>query len=71
MISFLEFLRCPSELLEEPDVVFKKQPNVIEAGFQHGYALDTHAECETGVNLGIVTDKTVKLGIVHAGAKDL
>ena len=71
MMSFLELFGFPLELLEEPDVVFEKQPNVIEAGFQHGYALDSHAECETGVNLRIVTDKTVQLGIVHAGAKYL
>ena len=60
------FFFVPLELLEEPDVVLKKQPNVIEAGFQHGHALDSHAECETGVNLRIVTDKTIKLGIIHA-----
>jgi hypothetical protein len=33
------------KLLQKPEVVFKKDPNIIDSPFQHSYALHAHAKC--------------------------
>ena len=44
------FALLPSELLQEPDVVFEDQAQVADLEAAHGQALQTHAERQAGVH---------------------
>jgi hypothetical protein len=66
------YLVCDSlKLLEESDIIFEKEPYVIEAGFQHGYPLNSHAKCKARINLGIIIYKPIHFRVIHAGTEDL
>src|SRR5690348_3073632 len=59
------------ELAEEADVVLKKNLNVVDLVFEHGEAVDAHAECEAADFFGVVVDEAVDGRIDHAGAEKL
>jgi hypothetical protein len=53
------------ELLEESQVVFVEETDVINAVLQHCQALGAHPKRETCVRLRIVTDEAVQGGVHH------
>src|SRR5437867_3127418 len=59
------------ELLQEPQIVFVEQPDVVDAVLQHGDALEPEAERETGDLLRVVADGLEDGWMHHAAAKDL
>src|ERR1700675_1535894 len=58
------------ELAEEADVVLKENLDVIDLVFQHGQAIDAHAEGEAADFFGVVVDEAVDGGVDHAGAEE-
>ena len=56
---------------QEPQVVIKKQPQVIHAIAQHRQALDAGAECLAGVAFGIDAAGLEHVRMHHAAAGDL
>src|SRR5690348_12856882 len=59
------------ELAEEADVVLKKNLNVVDLVFEHGEAVDAHAEGEAADFFRVVVDEAVDGWIDHAGAEKL
>ena len=49
----------------------KKEPDIVDAKFQHGDALDAHAEGKARDFLRIVADEAKDRRVDHAGAHDL
>jgi len=37
----------PLKLFKESDVILKKEPDIIQARFEHGYPLNSHTKCKT------------------------
>src|SRR6266536_6469184 len=60
-----------SELPQKPQVIFVKQPDIIDAIADHGNAFDAEAERPPGPDLGIVADVFKHLRMHHAAAGDL
>src|SRR3954471_13556896 len=58
------------KLLEEPQVVFVKQPDVLDLIPQDRDPLDADAPGEAGVFLGVVADRFEHRGVDHAAAED-
>src|SRR5690349_5409237 len=58
------------ELAEEANVVLKKNLDVVDLVFEHGEAIDAHAEGEAADFFGVVVDEAVDGGIDHAGAEE-
>src|SRR5918996_6014871 len=58
------------ELSQESQVVLKKEPDVINAVFEHGDPFHPHSEREARNLLRVVTDKTKDLRIDHAGTQN-
>src|ERR1700688_3048131 len=58
------------ELFQEADVVLEEDLDVVDLIFQHGEAVDTHAEGEAADFFGVVVDEAVDGGVDHAGAEE-
>jgi hypothetical protein len=58
------------ELLQKPQIVLEKEPDIVNTIFKHRNPLHAHAKREAGNFLGIITNKTENLWINHARAKD-
>src|SRR5712664_868492 len=73
VVSALSQPRASSdrELLQEPQIVFVEQPDVVDAVLQHGHALEPEAERETGNLLRVVADGLEDGRMHHAAAEDL
>src|SRR5437868_5771199 len=59
-------IRFSSELLEEPQVVSGKKPDVVDLILQHRNPLDAHAEREPAYFLGVVTDGFEDIRVDHS-----
>jgi hypothetical protein len=59
------------KLLQKAHIVFIKQLHIVNAVFQHGNALNAHAEGISGINFRIIVHKTVNGRVHHAGTQDL
>src|SRR6185436_11180580 len=59
------------ELAEEADIVLKKDLDVVDLVFEHGQAIDAHAEGEAADFFGVVVNEAVDGGIDHASAEEL
>ena len=64
-------LYCSLEFAEEADIVLEVEAEVLDLPFEHGDALYTHSEGETGVLLGVDAAGFQDVGIHHAGTHDL
>src|SRR5580658_1572178 len=58
--------RSSRELSQEAHIVLKENLNVVDLVFQHGEAVDAHAEGEAADFFGVVVDEAVDGGIDHA-----
>jgi hypothetical protein len=58
------------ELAEEADIVLEEDLDVVDLVFEHGQAIDAHAEGEAADFFGVVVDEAVDGGIDHAGAEE-
>src|SRR5437016_5321332 len=58
------------ELLQKTEIVFVKEPNVIDAIPNHGDALDAEAKGPAGPDFRVVADVFKDLGMHHAAAGD-
>src|SRR6476646_9468323 len=58
------------ELAEEADVVLEENLYVVDLVFEHGQAIDAHAEGEATDFFGVVVDEAVDGGIDHARAEE-
>jgi len=63
-------LHLSTELSQKPEIILKKQPDIVDTVFQHGDALHAHAEGEAGNFFRIVADEFENRRIDHAGAED-
>src|SRR5690606_12235504 len=59
------------ELLQEPDVVFSKQPQVIDLVLEHGDTFYAHPKGKSGVFLGVNVTIFQYIGIDHPRTADL
>src|SRR5258708_12150858 len=59
------------KLTQETHVVLKKYLDVVNAVFQHGQAIDAHAEGEAADSLRVVVHEAVNSGVHHAPAEKL
>ena len=59
------------ELSEKPHVIVKKDPDIINAVFQHGDSLNAHAKSKSGDPGRVVADIFKHGGMDHAGAENL
>src|SRR5690348_18177416 len=59
------------ELAEEADVVLKKNLNVVDLVFEHGEAVDAHAEGKDADFFRVVVYEAIDGRIDHAGAEKL
>ena len=58
------------ELFEEADVVLEEEAQVLDAVLEHRDALDTHAQGETGVTVGIDAVQGQDIRVHHAASED-
>ena len=58
------------KLLQEAQIVLEEQPQVVDAVFQHGNALHTHAEGKACVFLWVDAAGNENIGVAHAATKD-
>src|ERR1700722_710224 len=58
------------ELAEKADVVLKENLDVVDLVFQHGQAVDAHAEGEAADFFGVIVDEAVDGGVDHAGTEE-
>src|ERR1041385_8827816 len=58
------------ELVQEAQVVFVEEADVVDAVAQHRHALHAHAEREAGVLLRVVADRFEHRGVDHAAAEN-
>lgn len=58
------------ELLKEADIVLGEHAEVLDLIFQVGYALHTHTEGETAVDLGVDAAGFEHIRVDHAAAED-
>src|SRR5688572_24974900 len=58
-----------AELAQEPQIILKKEPDIVDAVFQHGNALHSHAEGEAGNLFRVITDEAKNRGINQAGTE--
>src|SRR5580692_1310045 len=65
--GYIDFLR---KLAQEADVVLEKDLDVVDLIFQHGEAVNAHAEGEAADFFGVVIDEAVDGGIDHACAEE-
>src|SRR6267142_4514813 len=59
------------ELLQKPQIVLDKMPNVVDAVLSHGDAIDAEAEGPAGINLRIDFAGGENIGMDHAAAAQL
>ncbi len=53
------------ELLEEPQVVFVEETDVVNPILQHGQTLGAHSKGKTRIHLRIVADEAIQGGMHH------
>ena len=58
------------EFVEEAEVVFEVVAEVVDLPFEHGDALNAHAECESAVLFGIYARGFEHIGVDHAASHD-
>ena len=61
----------PLELLEEADIIFIKQPEIVYAVTKAGDPFYSHSECKTCVFLGIIPNILEDVRMNHTGSKAL
>ena len=59
-----------AKLPQKSQIVLKKQPNIVDAVFEHGDPLDAHAEGEARNLFRIVADKLENGRVDHTGAEN-
>ena len=64
-------LYCSLEFAEEADIVLKVEAEILDLPFEHGDALHTHSESESGVLLGVDAAGFQYVGVNHAGTHNL
>ena len=70
-MSYVRLAGCGAELLEEAEVVFEVEADVVGAVFEHGHAFDAEAEGEAAVLLAVDAAVFEDVGVDHAAAEDL
>jgi len=73
-VFHLDMIQIPSsqlKLFQELQVVLEEQPQVVDAIFQHGDALHTHAEGEARVLLRVDAAGNEDVGVAHAATQNL
>ena len=70
IMNYALFRGC-FELLQEADIVFEVESDVVGAIFEHGHAFDAEAEGETAVFGTVDTAVFQHVGIHHAAAENL
>src|SRR5437899_2248392 len=64
-------MHCCLELFQKTHVVLKEQLQIVDVVLQHRITLDTAAERETCVFLGIIVHEPVEIGMHHAAPHHL
>ena len=59
------------KLLQEAQVVFVEQPDVLDTPLEQGHSFDAHAERKTGVSLRVVADRLEHGRVDHPAAENL
>ena len=59
-----------NKLVEETAVVLGEEAQVLDLIFEVRDTLDTHAECEAGIFLGVDTACFEDVGVHHAATED-
>ena len=71
LLPITPILHSLAKLVQESQVVLKKQANIVDAVFEHRDALNAHTEGEAGNVLRIVADKSENCRVDHAGTENL
>ena len=58
------------KLLQEIQIIIKKQAQIVDAVAQHGKAVEADAEGEAGVAFGVDVHILQDIGVYHAAAAD-
>lgn len=59
------------ELTQKPDVVFKKQADVVDPVFKHGDPFDSHSQGIAGVNPAVDAAQIEDIRVYHPATENL